>query len=79
MDDDRLFRIIEQIDDVLTENHADTHGVLTVGLQLVKSAFVQITEDNTRVDMITLADSITDTLNKSLRHVILYPDDEIAS
>ena len=79
MDDERLFRIIEQIDDVLTENKADTHGVLTAGVQLIRSAFAQIAYDNPNTDLITLANSITETLNNSLKHIILYPDNEIVS
>ena len=79
MDDERLFKIISQIDDVLTENHADVHGVLTAGVQLVKSAFAQLAYDNPNADLINIADSITETLNRSLKHIILYPDKEIGS
>ena len=70
---DELIEILESIDGVLTERHATTQMTLTIGIQLVRSAFAQIANDNPGADMITLADSISETLNGSLRHSILYP------
>ena len=74
MDEKILFRVIEQIDEVLTKNHVSTHMVLTVGFQLIKSAFTQVVSDSPTADMITLADSITETLNKSLKQTIWHHD-----
>ena len=72
---DRMFDLVSKIDDVLTESHASTGDVMTVGVQLIKSAFAQIAEDNAGAELIALADSISDTLNRSLRHITLYPQE----
>ena len=73
MEDSELIELLTRIDEVLHESHADTQVVLTAGIQLIKASFVQIARDNPQADMMSLADSITETLNRSMKHLVLYP------
>ena len=72
-----LYVLLDKIDDVLDESKADTQMVLLAGVQIIKSAFSQIAEDNPQADMITCADNLTQTLNKSLRHIVKHPKKDI--
>ena len=72
-----LYVLLDKIDDVLEESHADTQTVLLAGVQIIKSAFSQIVEDNPQADMESFADNLAQTLNKSLRHIVKHPNKEL--
>lgn len=70
--DERMLDILMKIDNVLSDCHATTQETLVVGVQVIKAAFSQIAEDNPKADMTSLADSITETLNNSIKGMAIH-------
>ena len=73
MTDVELINMLQKIDVVLTECHADTSAVISAGLQLIKSSFAQIAQDSKKANMDKLADMLTSDLNKSLKNIVHFP------
>lgn len=72
MTDNQLISLLSKVEVLLKENHASTQDTLVAGVQLIKTAFSQMAEDNPQADMVTLADTISDTLCKSLKQTLLF-------
>lgn len=75
---DKTNRILLKIEEILEKENVNTINAIVIGMMIIKAAYVLMSKDNPEGKIIEYADGICDKLNKSLKHSVFFPDEEIS-